>query len=103
MDNAAALPTTPQLINNQKALFVRRGPTHGGAGERRLPFLCQHDCQHASCRALPISALDFWFLIQVDFPKDLSAGDIEATEIVLAVRVVVRREVGEYPDTAAHH
>ena len=43
----------------------------------------------------PLLTLDSWLLIQVDFAKELPTAQLEAAEIVLAVRIVVGREVGE--------
>src|SRR4051794_38467801 len=55
---------------------IERGSTSPWSPQRRLIFLCQHDCEDTGHRGLPISALDFRVLIQVGLRRnqDLQRG-----------------------------
>src|SRR5579872_5730318 len=103
MDNAIALPTTPQLPQPGHQMFCKKRPhVTVGPSERRLPFLREHDCEHPGCHRLVVDTLDIRGLIQVDLPEDTMAGMLERAEVMLAVRVVVWREFVERPYTLQH-
>jgi hypothetical protein len=58
-------------------------------------LVCKHDRQHSIDDGFSIFALDSWLFIQIDLPEDRFARVLKAAEIVLPVRIVVRREIGE--------